>query len=265
MDEQEIEEGVREEIKKDHHRDTVHGEYHPSTVTGCPLKGFLDRMMDVSATPNSWMFQGSAVHYYMQETGMLNKALHNAGYHIMDTAHEVSTAYEMPNGAVITGTCDTICRDEEGNVVIIDLKYSSLKPEYGHGRIAKYFSQSNTYAFMFGADEHGLLIINSKSQNLLEDISVMSGEPVEDNWEKVKKKVRQIHSAAEEWEYDEGNRWRYEDVNQFSDDEWRDVMDDFDKGDCPSYDEECNYCDHSDYCPIKNGKLGGLNSFKTGD
>lgn len=259
-----LEEEVTEQITHDDHGGEGFGYYHPSQVTGCPLKVYLNKMTDHEVTPNSWMFSGSAVHYYMQETGMLEDAMLEAGFDLFGTDFEVTTSKRIGDGIFITGRCDVIAH-KDGERHIYDLKYSSIPVHSGHGRLYKYLSQVNTYSFMFGADKHGLIVINSKSQDLNDAVAVVDGEPQQDNWELVKKKTKQIHSALEKGGYDDGERLDVDELEELDADGWEYALSFFDEQDIPSYDKECQYCEHKEYCPIKNGKTkGGLSSFKGG-
>lgn len=235
------------------------GEYHPSQVSGCPLKVFLNWMTDNETVLNCWLFQGSAVHYYLQESGIMTEALHDAGYHPLHTSYEVSTQKKIGDGITITGKCDIVCA-QDGHTTIFDIKYSSIPPSSGHGRLYKYMSQANTYAHMFGAESYGLIMINSKSRDLLNDIVVMPGTMSEDNWEIVKNKAYAIHNSLKRFDWDSGERWSNSRLESAGSSFWRGVMSEFDEKQIPSYEKECQYCDHSDYCPVKNGKLGGVKS-----
>ena len=264
MDTQKIEDSLKETLARDNNREYYHGEYHPSQVTGCPLKVVLNRMTNHDTVLNSWLFQGSAVHYYLQEKGLMDEALHEAGYHLLDTEYEVTNYKKVDEGIWITGTCDIVCHDGDG-LTIFDIKYSSLPAESGHPRLYKYFSQVNTYAYMFGADEYGLMMINSKSQELLDNIAILDGEPNEENWELVKAKTRQIHTSLDDLGYTAGETWMPENLKSKDADFWEEVIDYFSKDQMPAYDGECNYCPHKEYCPIKTGKLNsGLGSFAGG-
>lgn len=237
----------------------VYGEYHPSQVSGCPLKVFLNWMTDDETTLNSWLFQGSAVHYYLQETGLMTEALNDAGYHPVHTSYEVATQKEIGDGITITGKCD-IHVGRNGDTTIFDIKYSSLPADSGHGRIYKYMSQANTYAHMFDADAYGLIMINSKSRDLCDDIAVMPGQMSEENWEIVKQKAHSIHEALDEYGWPEGERLPPDLLDNKKNEFWKEMMQFFDKKQCPSYEKECDWCSHSGYCPVKNGKLGGVKS-----
>jgi len=235
----------------------VLGEYHPSQITGCPLKVFLDWMTDDETVLNCWLFQGSAVHYYLQETGLMTDALNRAGYHPVDTSYEVPSQCQIDDEVSITGKCDIICT-KDGETTIFDIKYSSIPPSSGHGRLYKYMSQANTYAHMYDADTYGLIMINSKSRDLVNDITVMPGTMSEDNWEVVKSKAHSIHNALKDFGYRTGNRYTNEQLDGMDTRFWKEKMQYFDKKQVPAYEKECQYCSHSDYCPVKNGKLGGV-------
>lgn len=235
------------------------GEYHPSQVSGCPLKVHLDWMTENETVLNSWLFQGSAVHHYLQETGIMTEALLEAGYHPVHTSYEVASEKKIGDGINITGKCDIVCA-QDGHTTIFDIKYSSVPPSSGHGRLYKYMSQANTYAHMFGADSYGLIMINSKSRDLLNDIVVMPGTMSEDNWEIVKNKAYSIHEALQTAGWHDGVRWSNSQLEDVGKSFWQEVMQHFDQKQIPSYEKECQYCDHSDYCPVKNGKLGGVQS-----
>lgn len=264
MDTERIEASLKNVLEEDSKREERFGEYHPSEVTGCPLKVTLDKMTDNETVLNSWLFQGSAVHYYLQEAGLLDKALHKAGYHMLDTDYEVHNKYHLGDDVWLTGTCDIMCYDGDAKT-ILDIKYSSIPVESGHGRLFKYFSQANTYAFMFGADEYGLMVLNSQSRELLDDIHVLEGKPDEENWQLVTDKARAIHTSLREFGYDTGVVWPVDDLADKSIDFWDDVLEEFDISNIPAYNQECKYCDHSSYCPVKQGKLkNGLNSFRNG-
>lgn len=237
----------------------VLGEYHPSQVSGCPLRVHLTWMTNHKTVLNSWLFQGSAVHYYLQEDGIMTDALHRAGYHPVHTAYEVASEKRIGDGITITGKCDIVCA-KDGETTIFDIKYSSIPPESGHGRIYKYFSQANTYAHMFGADSYGLIMINSKSRDLIDDINIMPGEMSEENWEIIKSKAHNIHDALTTAGWDEGIRWDDDELENVGSGFWKEVMDHFEKQRIPSYDKECNHCPHSEYCPVEQGKLGGVKS-----
>lgn len=257
MDREEIEESIKEEINKSSYRESAHGDYHPSTITGCPLKALLDKMTETETILNSWMFHGTAVHEYLYTSDILRMALHNAGYHTLDTEFEVNTRHKLEDDITITGTCDAICSDGD-STTIFDVKYTSLKPSYGHGRIFKYLSQVNTYAHMFGADEYALITINSKSNNLLDDIAVMPGNKNEENWQITKEKAAGIHNKLEEADYPDGNRWERPWLESRGMKFWKKLIEGFDIDWMPTYEKECNHCDHSDYCPVYNNEMTGM-------
>lgn len=264
MDTETIEENIKREVTKDDWGGDDFGGYHPSEISGCPLKVFLEKMAEVETTISSWLFQGSAVHYYLQEAGILTEALKESGYHPVDLRYEVSTNKELDDDLWITGSCDVLASDDD-NLAIFDIKYTSLKVENNPERLYKYFSQLNTYAQMFGADEYALIIINSRSRNLEENIYVLEGEPDEENWDIMKGKARDIHDSLDSYGYGEGERWTADEVHDFGMDTWEDILEFFDNKQIPAYDKECNYCEFEDSCPINNGKVSkGLDSFKGG-
>lgn len=264
MDTDKIEQAMKKVIGRDNYGDEVGPYFHPSQVTGCPLKVTLDKLTDQSVTLNSWLFQGSAVHHYLQETGMMDEIMLEAGYDIFSSDYEISTQTHIGDGVYLTGKCDILTHGPEGRTVF-DIKYSSIPVESGHGRLFKYFSQANVYAHMFDADEYGLMVISSKSQDLLNDINVLSGEKNEDNWEIVKKKTKQIHELLEHENFYDGVRWNEEELSPNNSETWEDMLGVLDKKDIPSYEKECQYCDHKQYCPVKQGTLNsGLDSFRNG-
>lgn len=267
MEPREIEDNFKEVMQEDNYREFVFGEYHPSEVTGCPLKVVLNKMTEHETILNCYLFQGTAVHYYLQETGLLDEILHESGYHTLDTNYEVSNRKVLGDGVSIVGTTDVLCESEDART-IFDIKYSSATPGRDKGRLTKYFSQTNTYAYMFDADEYGLMIVDSKERdNLPEDgITVLSGEPNDENWELVKSKARSIHSALEDAGYQDGVVWPMPELEEKDIGFWEDVIEPIDRGQVPAYGGECKWCPHADYCPEKNGKFsGGLSSFKGGN
>lgn len=262
----ELQEIAPEIIAKDRYPPKDKGQFGPSQVSGCPLRVYLDKMIDHETTINSWMFAGTAVHYYLQQTDILQKALHEAGYHWVNTDYEQSTVYEINDDVSLHGSADVVTSDGEDDV-IYDIKFSSLPADSGHGRIYKYFSQANTYAHMFDADGYGLIMINSKSQTLEDNIVILKGEMSEDNWEIVKQKAVNIFNALEGSGYYDldvndgrGNRFDQSALEDADKDFWKEVMEYFDNKQIPSYDKECQYCPHADYCPVNQGVLGGLNN-----
>lgn len=264
MDDAEIEQSLSQALEEDALRGNEFGEYHPSQVSGCPLKVFFDYMTEAETALNHWLLQGTAVHYWLQETGVLSKALHKAGYHELDTEYEVPTKTRIAPGVYITGTCDILAHDGD-NTAIMDIKYSSVNPDTQPKRVFKYFTQVNTYSHMFGADEHALILVNNRSDNIPKDgIQVLSGEPSEDNWEKVKERAIGIHEALNSAGYQDGVRWNHSELEGEIKSFWKDVMEPFPKDSVPTYSKECQYCDHSDICPVEQGKLGGVGSFKGG-
>lgn len=261
-----LEDSLVNALQEQSQRNYPFGEYHPSQVTGCPLKVILDQMTDKETIYNSWLMQGSAVHHWLQQTGIMTDALAEAGFHPLNTKYEVGTHHRITDDVYLDGTCDIIC-NTEGRSFIFDIKYSSIPASSGHGRVYKYMSQANTYAHMFGADEYGLIMISSKSSDLLgmepgnsPDISVMMGEKSPDNWENVKRKARVIHNVLEEAGYDAGERWSKKMLEAADVEFWEEVMENISRQECPSYSKECNYCDHEEYCPVQQGKLGGVNA-----
>lgn len=254
----ELDEVAPEIIARDRYPDKPDGHFGPSQVSGCALKVFLNKMTDHEVTPNSWMFAGTAVHYYLQESGILDEALHRAGYHPAYTKYEKPLVHHINDDVAIDGTTDIYVGD--GNsTAIYDIKFTSLPIGTGHGRVYKYFSQANTYAQMAGADDYGLIMINSKSQNLRDNIAVLDGELSDENWEIVKNKATNIHAGLKAAGYYAGDRWTLEELAEKDVSFWEEIVSYINMEHVPSYDKECQYCDHSDYCPEKQGKLGGLN------
>lgn len=260
MDTQKIEDSLGETLAEGNKREDNPEEFHPSEVTGCPLKVSLNKLMGEETILNCYLFQGSAVHHYLQNTGILDEALFKAGYHPVHTEYEVHTKHKVGDDTWLTGTCDILC-DNGDATTIFDIKYSSLRPEYNHGRVMKYFSQTNTYAHMFDADEYGLMLINSQERDNLPEngIVVMEGKPVEDNWEITKKKAIEIHNILKEYGYpdDMDQPLTEEEVRGWATGTWEDFLSGFDLSTIPAYEEECKYCPHSEYCPVKNGDVGG--------
>lgn len=257
MKHEEFQEVGPEIIAENRYPEKEDGRFGPSQVSGCPLKVFLDMMADVEFITSSWTFAGTAVHYYLQESGILTEALVEAGYHPAFIDYEVTTEYEIQDGVYIHGSCDVLADDGDDKVVY-DIKFSSIPADSGHGRVYKYFSQANTYAHMFGADGYGLILINSKSKVLEDNIEVMEGEMSEDNWEIVQDKVVNVHNALQKAGYYDGNRFSPEQLTEAGKDFWREIVKDFELSRVPSYDKECQYCEHKEYCPDYNGTLGGL-------
>lgn len=268
-----LQESLREVIDERESRPNVLGEYHPSQISGCPLKVFLNWMTDNETVLNCWLFQGSAVHFYLQqeegdESGWsrMDEALRRAGYHPVDTEYEVSGEFEVNGEVSIVGSADILSRyhdpdnGEEDGWGVFDIKYSSIPPSSGHARLYKYFSQANIYAHMLGADHYGLIMINSKSRDLLDDIVVMEGSVSEKNWGIVQKKALNIHDALTRFNYGDGERWTESELMEKDNEFWKKVGESFNKSNIPSYEGECKYCTHSEYCPQKQGKWGGLDS-----
>lgn len=259
MSAEKLEDTLKEELSKDDHKDPEAGLYFPSEITGCPLKVYLNRMMRIKTEINSYLFQGSAVHFYLQESGILDEALHNAGYHVLDTAYEVSTAMEIADGIRIHGSCDILCQGDE-STAIFDIKYSSIPAHTGAGRIYKYYAQANTYAYLFDAHEYGLIMIHSQSHesdNFFDNLTVLPNEKSEDNWEITKSKTKNVHNALINAGYDKGNEWEMDVIADKSVDFWKEIIPQFEKKQMPAYEQECKYCDHKNYCPINQGILSG--------
>lgn len=266
MNPDEIEKNVGDVLEEDGLRADENGKYHPSAASGCSLKLLLNKVSNSKTVLNSWLFQGSAVHYYLEESGLMDEMLYRSGYHPIDTEYEVHREYQIADGVTMTGTCDILTQKDDATT-IFDMKYSTIKPEYKHGRLMKYFSQLNTYAHMFGADEYALIMIHSKSRDLVnEGINVLTGEPNKENWELVKEKVINVHGKLEDLGWEPGDvLWTLDDLSKKDDEFWKDLLSGMKKEQMPAYEEECKYCDHSDYCPIKQNKLAsGFASFKGG-
>lgn len=253
MDKEKLNKALAGKLSESTYRDSEFGEYHPSTISGCPVMAVLDRMIGSEFVMNSYTFAGSAVHYYLQETGILTDALYDAGYHPLYTEYEVHTRKRITDGIYITGTCDVLC-DNGDKTTIFDLKYSSLKPEYAQGRVMQYFSQVNTYSYMFDADEMALWLISSNERDNLpkNGLTLLTGTPQEDNWEVVKNKAKQIHKTLEMLGYDEGRRITESEAKEYDKSDWEDMFKHINLEYAPSYDKEHKYCDHKEYCPICN-------------
>lgn len=258
MNAEALEDSLREVLKEDDHKDPEHGLFFPSEITGCPLKVFLNRMVRVEVNINSFLFQGSAVHFYLQQNGILDEALHNVGYHVLDSQYEVSTVKNIGDEIRIHGSCDILCEEEEATAVF-DIKYSALPADSGAGRIYQYYAQANTYSYLFDADEYGLIMIHSRSgdhEDFMENIAVLPGEKSEDNWNKQKTKTRNIHEALTDAGYNKNNEWEMEWLENQSEEFWRKIIDYFDLDHIPTYDSECNYCPHAEHCPVNQGVIG---------
>ena len=254
----EIAEELSNAIEEHGNRGKTFGQYHPSTISGCPLKAFLNWITDNETQYNRWLFQGSAVHFFLQEhPDLLQKALNDAGYHPLDTDYEVHKLHSINEYVTITGTCDILTHTEDERAVI-DIKYSSIPPTSNHGRLYKYASQVNTYANMFNADEWGLLMINSKSDHIPDDIVMIDQETDDENFEKVKEKATGVHQALSHFGYPKGERFAPSELDAKMQDVWDTVFNFISQKDCPSYEKECQYCDHKQYCPVKQGEVGGL-------
>lgn len=242
-------------ISEDRYPDKPNNHYSPSQISGCELKVYLDRMLETDVTLNSWMFQGKAVHYYLQENDILTEALHDAGYHWVNTNYEVSNVYGVDEEIVINGTADVVARDCEDDTVVYDIKYTALQPDSSAGRILKYMTQAHTYAQMFEADGYGLLMIHSRADDLEEGVGVMEGTMSEENWSIVQDKVECIHYALKAAGYFDGNTWEIDEIETVGIGFWEEVIDHFDAQRIPTFDKECKYCDHAGYCPINQGTL----------
>lgn len=223
-----------------------YGEYHPSAICGDPLGAFLDFMLEEETEYNHYMFSGTAVHHYLQESGLLTDALADAGFNPMFTEYEVGKRYHLEGGGMITGRADCVTGNGDESMVL-DIKYTSLKPEYDNGRLIKYMSQVNTYANMFGADEWCLLMIYSKADNVPDEIDYISGETDEENFEIVKEKARSIHEALTAAGYQDGVRWTKEELVNRDRDFWETIMEHFDEDHVPSYDGELKYTDRDQW------------------
>lgn len=265
MNHEELEQTLGDVIlDRDHWEDGGHGKYHPSQVSGCPLKVHLNQMTELDFEYNCWLFQGTAVHYYLQESGIMSEALHKIGYHELDTYYEERTLTQLEDDIYLTGQADIICHSEDGHRTIFDIKYSSVKPGRQNDRLIQYLSQANTYAFMFDADMFGLILIDNRADHIPDGITVVDNERSEENWELVKRKAYSIHEALEAAGFDDGVVWTQEELQEVGESFWKEIMAHFNKDDVPAYEKECNYCEHQDYCPVYNGKLGGVNQFRGG-
>lgn len=263
MDTNKLEEKAGEVLSANGVRADEKGKYHPSEITGCSLRLILDKISDSEDPYNSWLFQGSAVHHYMQETGLLDEILYQAGYHPSTAAYEVGREYEVTEDVTITGTCDVLASNGK-DTVILDLKYTSILPSYNHGRLAKYFAQTNTYSYMFNADEYALFLIHNKSRNLPEEgVNVMAGEPNRENWELIQQKAINIHNKLEEMGWEPGDILHT--VGEMEEADvgfWEEILKGLDMDHMPVYKEECKHCNFADFCPVKNGDVGsGLRSY----
>lgn len=250
------------------YHDNTYGEYHPSGLSGCPLGVFLDFMTEDETEYNHYMFSGTAVHYYLQESGKLTQALHNAGFNAMYTEYEVQNKHHIGDGAHVIGRVDALADSPEKRVVI-DIKYTSLKPQYDNGRLLKYASQVNTYANMFDADEWVLLMIYSKADSVPDEIDYISGETDQENWEITKDKARNIHEALTAAGFHDGVRWSVDELKERGPGFWEEIMEHFDEDRVPAYDGELKYSDRDEWVlPYQDNwredeKSGGLMSFKS--
>jgi len=273
MDEDRIESAFVNAIsghEGDYH-DDVFGEYHPSHVSGCPLGAVIDFMTEKEIPTNNYMWNGKTTHYYLQETGILKEALHDAGYHWLDTSFEITNRHKVAPGVHLVGRCDAICYDNETETsAIIDIKYTSLKSHYNSGRLYKYATQVNTYCGMFGADEWGLLMLYSKTDDVESEdfVDMLTNEFNEDNWANAKQKAKNIHSCLDHFGYDDGERWNVDWLKQQDRGFWEEAMEFFNPDNVPFYDGELKYSDRDEWVmPYMtnwdNPSSGGLNSFRT--
>lgn len=260
---------------EDSKREVPYGEYHPSTINGCPLKAFFKKMAGGETELNRWLFNGSAVHHYLQETGKLTRALHRAGFHPLDVDYEVSTRTEIDDEISIVGRCDILAHenmnDGDPKRTIIDIKYSSIPAHSNHGRLYMYAAQANTYAQMFNADRFALLLINSKSDHIPDDIAIISHASDEETWEITVEKARQVHSALNMMGYSGDEMWDKESlIDDYQNgvdsvrETMQEVLQEIDKSHCPSYEKECQYCDFKKACPVYQGDVGGLRGMSNG-
>lgn len=258
--------GAELEAYEGDYHDDVFGEYHPSQLSGCPLGAFLDFMMEKEVPMNQYIFSGTAVHYYLQETGILKRALHNIGHHWIDTSFEVGRHKKVAPGVKIVGRADILCHDGEDQWVI-DLKYSSIRGQNNQGRMMKYARQVNTYCGMMGGDKWGLLIPYSRADHVPDEIDIFTNDFHEEDWEEAKEKAVNIHEALDYFGYPEGERWDKSQLKQQGEDFWEDVMQFFDGSRVPSYDGELKYSDRDEWVmPYMHGwegnNVSGLKSFK---
>lgn len=258
MNPEKIEREFRKELQKDDHKDPEPGLYFPSEVSGCPLKVYLNRMTRNEVDINSYLFQGAAVHYYLQETGKIANILHRCGYHALYTEYEIASRKEIADGVVIRGRCDVHAIHDDGHTAIFDLKYSSIPADSGHGRLYTYYSQANIYSHLFDTDEYALIMIHSSSgdsDKFLDKLTVLEGNKSEDNWELVKDKTTNIHEALVAAGYNDDNEWSKDELAEVGVGFWEEVTDHFDLDRIPSYGKECQYCPHKEYCPVNNDKI----------
>lgn len=259
-----LDKAAPEVISRDRYPEKDYGHYGPSQISGCSLKVIFDEVTDHEITMNSWMFAGKAVHYYLQETGILTEALKEAGYHPAFIDYEQTSKYKVKDGVYIHGSCDVLCEDEADKVVY-DIKYSSIPVQSGHGRLYKYLSQAHLYARLFGAQGYGLLMINSKTQEFASGIEVMEGVMSEDNWEIMQQKAINIHETIELFKDERGLSFPHNEMDHIPDGFWKRIVSRIDTSNTPSYEKECNYCPHSEFCPVEQGKLGGIKSLISPD
>lgn len=255
------------ETSEGDYHDRVLGEYHPSALSGNPLDEFLDWMTEKQIPLNNHMFNGKCVHYWLQETGVLRQALHNAGFHAIDTEFEVGVKQEIEPGVNIVGRADVVAHDGDEQAVI-DIKYSSLKSHYNSGRLYKYATQVNTYAGMLGADKWGLLLIYSKADDVTEEIDMLTNDFNEESWEGVKERAVQVDEALRAAGYQDGNRFTEDKLKKVGREYWEEVMQHFNEEDIPFYDGELKYSDRDEwvmpYMDSWNEDTStGLSSFKS--
>jgi len=260
---------VEDEFDSGDYHDNTYGEYHPSSITGCPLGELLDWMLEEEPDYNHYMFSGTAVHYYLQESGLLTRALHNAGFNPMYTSYEVQKKVDVGDGASVVGRADCLANTEQGSVVI-DIKYSSLKPGYDSGRIMKYMAQVNTYANMFDCDYWCLLMIYSKADDMTDAGDFIHGKTDEENWKIMQEKTRNIHEALRSAGWPAGNRWDKDELMGLGIGFWEEVMEHFNEDHVPAYDGELKYSDRDEWVlPYQDnwrngGKETGMSKFKGG-
>jgi hypothetical protein len=262
---EEFEEVAPEVISRDRYPPKDDGHYGPSEVSGCPLRVYLDRKVETEDVMNSWMFAGKAVHYYLQESGIMDEALEDAGFHPALTEYEKTGTLKVDDDLYLHGSADIVAGEpsdtpgEGPEKAILDIKYSSIPIESGHPRLAVYLAQAHLYSEIFDADKYGILLINSKSRELEEDIVLVEGVHSQNLVDTVFEKVRNIHSALEATGYFEGLTFTVEEVEMFSPQTWENIVTEhFNIDNIPAYDGECDYCDHNDYCPVANDSIGGI-------
>lgn len=265
----EMQEAARDVITEDRYPPKKDHRYGPSQVSGCPLRKFLSDMMAIDVRTNSYLFQGSAVHFYMQQNGLLDEIVEQAGYHPGFTEYEVMGEVEVGNNVYIHGSADVITeekkqdRDHDTDKVVYDMKYSGIPFHSGHGRLFKYLSQAHAYSRIHDADGYGLLMIQSNvgdPDEFVENIGVVEGVMDDENWELMKQKALNIDNALVKSGYYDDNEWDQEEIADMSASFWEEVIEYFDTTHTPAYEKECKYCEHKEYCPVYQGTLGGLKS-----